>query len=296
MAKSKSPLRYPGGKASLLPIVSAIISENGLADGIYVEPFAGGAGVALGLLDEERVDRVLINDFDRKIFCFWHSVLNRTDALKKRIETVELSIPEWRRQKAIYQSPGRRSFLDIGFSAFYLNRCNRSGIMVNGGPIGGYAQDGDWKIDARFNRERLVQQIDDIASYGDRIVLSNLDASNLLGNLKTLTNSQKGLVYADPPYYVKGSKLYWRFYQHSDHVELADALKKHTDHSWILTYDDVPEIRSMYPGNTTIPFYLNYSASKPKTGREILVLGPELASASLSDWDKRSDLDSGVAV
>lgn len=282
--RNLSPLRYPGGKASLVHVLAKIIVENGLAQGIYVEPFAGGAGAALGLLQDGYASRILINDADRRIFCFWNSVMRRTGDFVDRVMNVELSLDEWYRQREIYRKPGRRSHLDIGFSAFYMNRCNRSGIMVNGGPIGGYSQAGKWKIDARFNRDRLSAQIKEIASYEDRIIVTNLDALDLINNLGNHCDGMQGLLYADPPYYVKGSQLYWRYYKDEDHRALADALRQQHDLAWVLTYDNVQEIREMYNGFQSMPFSLHYSASKPKKGEEVLILGEGVSANSLSEW------------
>lgn len=288
--KSLSPLRYPGGKASLVSVLADLVWENELSNGIYVEPFAGGAGAALGLLQEGRVSRILINDADRKIYCFWHSVKNNPNQMVDRILSVPLTIDEWQRQRDIYRNPGRRSFFSIGFAAFYLNRCNRSGIMVNGGPIGGHHQEGKWKIDARFNREALASRVEEIASYGDRIIVSNLDAIELLKDLKDYCHGQPGLLYADPPYYEKGSQLYWRYYTDKDHKALAEALKYQKCLPWILTYDDAPEIRSIYCDLRRIPFCLNYSASKRKKGQELLILGDGVRASCLDSWGNRCDL------
>lgn len=211
----------------------------------------------------------------------------RTEDFVDRIMEAELSLDEWHRQREIYRQPGRRSHLDIGFAAFYMNRCNRSGIMVNGGPIGGYEQKGKWKIDARFNRDALAKKVRDISSFGDRIIVTNRDALDLIENLAEYCQGMQGLLYADPPYYVKGSQLYWRYCKDEDHRSLAQALGGQTDLAWVMTYDNVPEIREMYAAYTCMPFSLPYSASKPKKGQELMILGKGVTAESLSDWGNR---------
>ncbi|HAY93871.1 DNA adenine methylase, partial [Shewanella sp.] len=74
-----TPLRYPGGKGKLAYYLKALIQENNLLDCHYIEPFAGGAGVAFELLMQEYVRKVTINDIDPAIHAFWFSVLNHTD-------------------------------------------------------------------------------------------------------------------------------------------------------------------------------------------------------------------------
>src|SRR5258706_9901788 len=163
-----TPLRYPGGKAKLANYVKTIIEANGLFDGEYVEPYAGGAGIALELLFHEYVSKIYINDISRPIYSFWRSVLEHTDELIRLIRTVKLSVHSWDRQKKILSHPDDHDDLQLGFATFFLNRTNRSGIL-NGGVIGGRDQSGPWKIDARYNAEELTYRIAEIAKFKNRI-------------------------------------------------------------------------------------------------------------------------------
>ena len=202
-SKHYSPLRYPGGKSSLSCFLATLIKNNKIENCTYVEPYAGGAGAALTLLFLEKVDSIIINDLDKAIYSFWKAILNHTDKFVEKIQNVEISIEEWRRQKEIYRNK-RSTQLDLGFAAFYLNRTNRSGI-IEGGPIGGVNQTGKWLIDARFNKADLIERIKNIASYKSRIKVSNKDGIELL---KLLHTNKNYFIYLDPPYYVKGSCLY----------------------------------------------------------------------------------------
>ncbi len=273
IARNPSPLRYPGGKVSLTEVLQKIIYTNGLQGCTYIEPFAGGAGAGLKLLREGHVDRVIINDADRAVFCFWNSVMKRTEELVERIQTTPLTMTEWRQQREIYRSPGRRSQVEIGFAAFYLNRCNRSGIIKNGGPIGGISQKGQWKLDARFNRDDLAARIEDLATYGDRITVLREDAADLIRNLDTyVANGDSHFVYADPPYYMKGRELYLSHYQDADHQAFADLMCREANCPWVITYDDVPRIRELYGNEQLFSFNLRYSAHQASTnGNEVLI-------------------------
>ncbi|BET68220.1 DNA adenine methylase [Opitutales bacterium ASA1] len=271
-----SPLRYPGGKTSIADVLESVIEMNGLDGCTFIEAFAGGAGAALKLLRRGVVDRIVINDRDRSVFCFWKCVMTQTQALVDRIENVPLDIDEWRRQREIYLSPGRCKHLDLGFAAFYLNRCNRSGIIKNGGPIGGIDQSGRWKIDARFNREALSARIVEIAEYGDRIVVSNEDAAALLDTAADRFRSPI-FIYADPPYYDKGRELYLNFYEDADHVDLAKQMAGLDSASWVMTYDNVPRIRELYAGNQLLEFSQRYSAHQSsRNGDELLIAPPRI--------------------
>lgn len=209
-----SPLRYPGGKAKLSPFIKAVIELNDLGDGTYVEPFAGGAGIAIQLLLQGYVSQIEINDLSRPIYSFWTSVRDEGAKFADRIRNIELSIAEWQRQKAIFGSDQSGAF-DLGFATFYLNRTNRSGVL-NGGPIGGRGQTGNYLIDARFNRENLAYRIERIAALRKFIHISNEDALIFVKRCKKKL-PKESLIYADPPYFRKGSQLYYDFFVERDH-------------------------------------------------------------------------------
>jgi DNA adenine methylase len=273
MVKYASPLRYPGGKAVLTPVISSLIETNGFSYQWYAEPFAGGAGAALGLLFSERIGKILLNDADYHIYAFWQSVITETDQLCKRIKKIPLTVAEWQKQKKVFSSISEHSLFDVGFSTFYLNRTNRSGIL-DGAPIGGFAQTGTWKIDARFNRSELVERIKRIALYKDRIKIFNLEAQNFLKYLNSL--SKTIFVYLDPPYYRQGPKLYLNFYKHEDHVVLSQYIQRDFKQPWLLSYDDVDAIRALYGKLPYVNFELTYHANLHKLGKELLFFSPRL--------------------
>jgi DNA adenine methylase len=268
-----SPLRYPGGKGKVANYFKILISENGL-DGIdYVEPYAGGASVALSLLTDGYVQGIHINDLNAGVYNFWHYLLTNPDGLCTQVMKTPLSIEEWRRQKRAYSDP-HSTPEEVGFATFYLNRTNRSGIISRGGVIGGNEQLGRWKIDARFDRTSLCSRINRIAKLGDKIKLSNLDAAQLIDSEGADSTTQK-LIYLDPPYYVKGSGLYDNFYHHDDHVAISSAVTKLQCH-WVVSYDAAPEILAMYEHCASLRYVLGYSASKSPNGTEVMFFSKSL--------------------
>jgi DNA adenine methylase len=199
------------------------------------------------------------------------------DAFVDMLNSVPLTITEWRRQRIIYDHPLECPGLDLGFAAFFLNRCNRSGIIKGGGPIGGISQAGKWKLGARFNRQDLVNRVRELADFGDRIVILNEDATRLLSRLSTLFCNDVCFVYADPPYYVKGRELYLNHYTEDDHEKLAAVIKSQSEVMWVLTYDDVPTVRKLYRGMRVFPYKLRYSTHRSSQwGREIMIVPPQL--------------------
>lgn len=278
-----SPLRYPGGKRKLANFVKLVFHKNNLLDGEYVEPFVGGASVALSLLYDEYVRRVHINDLDHSVYAFWYSVLNETEQLCRLINDTPVTIDEWHRQKEI-QSGIDVPLLDLGFSTFFLNRTNRSGI-ISGGVIGGKHQSGEWKLDARYNKSDLIERIKKVARYRKRIRLYNLDASVFIEEVIPQISSQT-LIYLDPPYFVKGQQLlYTNFYEPADHKHVA-GLVHNIQQFWIVSYDDVPETRRLYEGFKHLDYGLHYSAQNRYQGSEIMFFCDELAVPDVADPTK----------
>lgn len=275
MSYTQSPLRYPGGKSSLSGLLATFIELNNLQDGIYIEPYAGGAGAGLNLLFSEYVSELILNDADRNIYLFWRSILFDTERFVRLLKDTPISIDEWKKHRQILKNSEVYSELEIAFSTFYLNRCNRSGILY-AGPIGGQLQSGKWLIDARFNKVELTRRIEKIALFASRVSIHNLDAIDLIKQqvLPLAVLNNRLLVYLDPPYYSKGSQLYLNYYVPEDHVTLANFINNQLGFRWIVSYDDVPQIRQLYSEREIITYSPRYSAHSAKIGKEVIIYCP----------------------
>jgi DNA adenine methylase len=276
-----TPLRYPGGKSKLANFIKLLFEENELLDGHYVEPFAGGAGIAFSLLFEEYATHIHINDLNPSVYSFWAAVMDHTDELCRLISDTPVTIEEWRRQQQVQTQQESHTIIEVGFSTFFLNRVNRSGI-ITGGVIGGVDQTGKWKIDARYNKENLISRIERIARYRSRITIYNLDAKELLRDVIPGL-PDKTLVYLDPPYYVKGKALYQNHFIHEDHVSLAEVVKNEIKQNWVVSYDFVPEISNIYQEHRQIDYQLSYSAATRQKGSELMVFDDRLIIPEVSN-------------
>jgi DNA adenine methylase len=274
---SPSPLRYPGGKASLADFFESTIKALGLAKPTYVEPYAGGAGAALELLYRGVVGRVVINDLDKSIYSVWTSMLYRTDDFLKRLETTPLTVDEWKRQREVYRARDEEDMdpLDLGFATFYLNRTNRSGVL-RGGVIGGLKQAGTYRMDARFNRATLRARIEQLAAHRSKVHLSHHDGVVRLSHWLARDNV---FAYVDPPYYGKGSLLYLNSFNERQHADLAELLNTLADANWVLTYDVADEIRALYADRTTVNFNLHYSAQRREVASELMIISDSVGKA-----------------
>ena len=264
-----SPLRYPGGKAKLARFMEFIIKERGYIGGTYIEPFAGGAGIAVELLLRDVVSRIVINDYDKGIWSFWKAILTETERFINEIRTVPLTMDEWEKQRAICLRYNKKYSFELGFATFYMNRTNRSGI-IKGGVIGGLQQTGKWKIDARFNRESLISRIESIAFRKKDIRLYNQDITTFIEHYVPFY-SETAMIYFDPPYFKKGKQLYMNFFEFEDHKRIERVIRNSVECDWIVTYDDAPEIREIYASYPVMLYDLNYSVSKKCKTSELMI-------------------------
>ena len=249
--------------------MKVLIEKTGHKGGTYIEPFAGGAGIALDLLENDIVSQIVINDLDKGIYSFWRAILSETDRFVEAVHEVPLSVEEWKKQREILLRADNKYSFELGFSTFYLNRTNRSGI-INGGMIGGLEQNGVWKLDARFNKDNLINRILKIAKKKECIHLYNKDVASLIKNY--LPKYEKdAFVYFDPPYFKKGKQLYLNFFNEQDHVRIEKMIRESVNCDWVITYDDVPEIANIYVNHELRRFDLNYSVAQKRKASEIII-------------------------
>lgn len=276
-----SPLRYPGGKGKLAPFMEYMIDKLGHRGGTYIEPFAGGAGIAIELLLSNAVSRIVINDYDKGVWSFWKAVLTETDRFINELRCVPLTMDEWNRQREICVNNNSKYSFELGFATFYMNRTNRSGI-IKGGVIGGQEQSGDWTMDVRFNREDLIKRIQSIAKRKKDIKLYNKDIKSFIIHYVPLYEDN-ALIYFDPPYYKKGKQLYMNYFVHDDHVRIEAVIREYVNCDWIITYDDAPEIEEIYKEYNLYLYDLNYSVSTKCKASELMIFGGRIMPPSDED-------------
>jgi DNA adenine methylase len=156
-------------------------------------------------------------------------------------------------------------------------------VIGSGGLIGGLDQTGNYLMDCRFNREDLAHRIERVARYADRIHLTNLDGLKFLDRCEAEL-PPNSLLFIDPPYFKKGPELYTNSYKPDDHAKLA-AKVICLDRPWVVTYDDVAEVRQLYRDRRQFGFGINYSLNEKRVGAELLVVSkglrvPETAKAT----------------
>lgn len=270
-----TPLRYPGGKSKFAPFISNLMSMNGLVGGHYLEPYAGGAAVALELLYTNHASHIHINDLDPALYDFWSTVTQQPEKILKLLADTPISMEQWFHWRSVLRGEIQANQVERGFATLYLNRTNRSGIL-KAGVIGGLKQNGTYKLDARFKKEAIAKRIEKIALHAGRITVHNKDAYALLQESHTFL-PENSLIYLDPPYYVKGKGLYRNFYHHEDHQEIANLLQSPDFNlPWVVSYDNVQEIEKMYHLSKALSYGLSYTAQKKYIGSEIMFFSQNL--------------------
>lgn len=285
-----SPLRYPGGKALLSAYVSGVLEENYLSGCTLYEPFAGGASVSLELLRLGFIAETVLIERDPLVYAFWQCVFQHTDALCAAIDACPVTLDTWKalQPARAVDDPSQTeySILQLGVAGLFFNRTNFSGI-IGAGPIGGESQTSQYKIDCRFNKEKIIRQIRTVSEFTPRVQVHFGDAIEFLTANAQELSTGFCFVYVDPPYYAQGRKLYRHSYRDEDHAALA-AFLRNQGYPWLLSYDDHPRIRELYTSNDVQlqPIYLDYKVKSNRRAQELvisnLVIPPPVYEGSIT--------------
>jgi len=270
------------------------LTVNSLRPSLYIEPFAGGASVALGLLQKGLVEQVILSDIDPWIASFWQTVFWDTEWLIEKIRKTPVTLDEWKRLKQSQPQSVRQQ----AWTCLFLNRTSFSGILrPEVGPLGGKAQASPYKIDCRFPRQTLIKRIQQIATFRDKVyAVWNLSWEDTFARIaekqregELPTNGV--FYYLDPPFFEKAEALYRYYFRRSDHERLRDALLN-LEQKWLLSYDSAEQVETLYGqavasstnGAKKSAVELLYSLSKlkeRKRGKEIILSNLEI----LPDFD-----------
>lgn len=239
-----SPLRYPGGKKRLVGYLAALLALNNRHPKLFVEPFAGGASVALQLLNDGLVDRIALGDKDELVSAFWRTVFFDADWLVRRIDEVEPTLQLWEHYRANIPKTRREK----AFACLFLNRTSFSGILSGtAGPIGGRSQQSEYGIGCRFPKSRLINRIRQAELLADKVAFvrtgswqSTIRLAQALGIAPSDT-----FYYFDPPFYDKANRLYRYFFVDKHHKQLARAITM-LNADYVLSYDVAQPIIQLY--------------------------------------------------
>ena len=274
-----SPLRYPGGKASLSGYIADVLEANMLTSCTLFEPYVGGGSVSLELLERGSITKAVWLERDPLIFAFWHSLIHHGYELYDEVESIEITIEKWHSLlsfRDVTELPeSDEELLRLGVAGLFFNRTNFSGIM-KAGPIGGRSQLSDYNIDCRFKKDRILGLIKYLyEKYSGYIDIYFGDALSFIKMRRNEFLNSFSFVYIDPPYYKEGKNLYRYYYTDDEHTKLAKYITEQT-YPWLISYDDDSFIRKLYKKSEIQPIYLDYTAKTSRKGMELLISNLEL--------------------
>ena len=230
-------IRYPGSKDKHLRFLDQHLREAKSRD--LVEPFAGTASVTFHMLKNNLIDSYVINDLDKGMAALWEIVKSNPDKLIKSINSYTPNVEDFYNFK---ENPGTNQW-DLAFRKLVIHQISYSGLgPMAGGPLGGREQKGEYKIDARWRPVKLAKTIEETSTLLNSIpgVITSVDWEESL-----LDGMAKGkFIYLDPPYYKQGPALYTE--GTINHKRLAELLQQYESKDWVLSYDDMEEVRELY--------------------------------------------------
>jgi DNA adenine methylase len=253
-AGAKSPLRYPGGKSRaikhILPLIPAVTRT-------LLSPFIGGGSVELAAA----ACGVTVRGYDifAPLVNFWQTALTDPEALAALVER-EHPLP---RERFYELQRDLRQGCPPGSAAaalfFILNRASVSGSTLSGG-----TSEGD-----RFTPS-AIRRLRDFACPNLTVGHARFEDS--------LAAHPDDCVYADPPYVIPSNLYGNRGDTHKgfDHAALAACLRER-DSSWVLSYNDCPEVRALYRGHAMLTPAWTYGMGKSHLSSELLILSHDLA-------------------
>ncbi|WP_017304163.1 DNA adenine methylase [Spirulina subsalsa] len=222
-----SPFRYPGGKFYARKLILEHIPEHEN----YVEPFAGGASIFFA---KDKVKYNWLNDIDEELInCF----LMIRDYPEELIEKLQGEKATKERHYFYKHDYSAQNDLERATRWYYLNRTSYSGIMKAESCYWGYGE----KYSMR--PENWGRNILRTSEKLQGVKLTHLDFEKVFENLPKNT-----FLFVDPPYFsARQDNFYTHFFCQEDHIRLCQTLKKYSDQvRFLLTYDNVPEIRGLY--------------------------------------------------
>ena len=245
------PLAYIGGKNR---IANKII-EHFPSHTTYVEAFAGGAQV---LFHKEPSQVEVLNDLDGEIVNFFRVCQSHYAGLLRYLSFCLVS----RKWFALLEAQVPESLTDIQRAArfFYLQKNAFGGLVVNRNYHYCVAQP------PNFTPGTLPKLIESAHQRLEKVQIESLPFQEVLKRY----DRPNSFFYLDPPYW--GRKLYRLNFEERDFIQLEEILQS-INGKFILSLNDVPEVRKMFRNYNLREIRFHYSAQKQKGKqyRELLI-------------------------
>jgi DNA adenine methylase len=256
MITLKSPLRYPGGKSRAVQRIQKLLPEE---FDEYREPFVGGGSFFIYLKQQRPNLKIWINDLNPELYYFWKYA--QLDSEKFAGELLKVKKERQNGQELfdelIQSNVSLLTELERAVRFFVLNRITFSGVVESGG----FSQ---MAFRSRFTASS-IERVSKLSPLLAGIKITHLDYRQLLQD-----GNQFVFTFLDPPYFkATRSRLYGKngvLHTSFNHDEFAQEMKK-CKQSWLITYDDSPEIRANFSFATIYEWELQYGMNNYKQGK-----------------------------
>jgi DNA adenine methylase len=255
-----SPLCYVGGKSKLSNIIADLLPKHSS----YCEVFFGAGWVFF----RKRASRFeYINDLDGDLVCFFRVVQHHLEEFLKQFKWLLSSRQwwdDWNKQLAC----GGLTDIQRAARYYYVQRQAFGGKVRNrvfGTGIDSYP---------RVNILRIEEELSDVHMRLAGVMIENLDWQQFVDKY----DSPGTLFYLDPPYF--SQPVYrFNFSSISDYRQMSEVLRK-IKGRFLLSINDLPEIRDVFSGYHIRPVELTYSLNRDTTtvGKELLIANYDLAT------------------
>ncbi|MCZ2121157.1 MAG: DNA adenine methylase [Anaerolineales bacterium] len=265
MTLVKTPLRYPGGKSRAIDKMKFLLPKEFEE---YREPLVGGGSFFIYLKQKYPKLKVWINDLNPELFFFWKYAQIDSKELAQTVLKIKQKTSDGRGlfNDLINADVSKLTELERATRFFILNRITFSGVVESGG----YSQQA---YEGRFT-ESSIQRVSELNKLLEDVKITHLDYREVL------KDGEKNIfTFLDPPYFkATKSKLYGKkgiLHTEFNHQEFARAVRM-CKHSWLITYDDSPEIRENFSFGNIYEWELqygmnNYKQSKANKGNELFI-------------------------
>jgi len=225
----------------------------------YREPFVGGGSFFIYLKQAYPGLKIWINDLNPELFHFWQQVQLDSEKLAREALRFKLERTDGQAlfNELLAVDVNSLSEFERAVRFFVLNRITFSGVVE----AGGYSQQA---FAARFT-ESSIERVARLGRLLEGVRVTSLDYREVLAD-----GGGEVFTFLDPPYFkATKSRLYGKngiLHTEFNHSEFAQEMRK-CRHSWLITYDDSPEIRRNFEFARLTEWELQYGMNNYKQGR-----------------------------
>lgn len=248
---------YVGGKRVLAKTLVPMIAET--PHEIYCEPFLGMGGVFFRRATRPKVEAV--NDRSKDVSTFFRILQRHHQALLDMLKWQISSRADY--ERLLSTDPDTLTDLERAARFLYLQK------MSFGGKVSGRVFGISTSAPAKFDITRLVPLLE---AAHERLMGVYVECLPWQGFIERWDRPGT-LFFLDPPYW--GVEDYYGkdAFARAEFEEMGERLQR-IEGRFILTLNDVSEVRRIFSWARIVPVTLTYSTSgKPTVGREVIITG-----------------------